>query len=641
MNKFIRHFCFFVVVSLVCGSLAVAQGVDVTILHVHDTHSHLDSFGPKDKNLDGTIGGIAKAAAVIGMVRATDPNVILLHAGDMFQGDFFFNTTFGVAEFQLMQQLGFDAMAVGNHEFAFGPDVLAGSLTMAFSGVPPFPLLSANTDVTDYPALKPYIVPATMVEKSGIKIGIFGMTIPNEPTENPGPVKILEDVFGIAYRTADSLRHKAGAQAVICLSHLGVAYDRAVAANVPFIDVIVGGHDHNLYDQPLQVTNPLGTVTLILQAGSYYTHVGKLGLHIENGNVSVTGYQMLDVDASVPKVAEVQAAVDGLKAVIVQQYGDVYRTVVGVAATDLNKTYDPATPVRDSQLGDLVTDACRNKTHTDIAIAAHGFINEKIYKGPIVGADIFRPLSNGYDEATGLGFKLVTVNLTGMDLITGLESSLSYLGLSDDFFLDVSGMRYRYNATRPVGSRVDLKSIRIDGRKFNPLGTYSVTVNEGIAALFALMGITPTNVQVLPDLEYNVVHHYIASLGTVASEAQGRILDIGAGSGADLAKFQPDASEETERTSASLAPNEFRLGQNYPNPFNPVTSISVAIPKESFVSLRVFNVVGQEVATLANGNVQPGTYQYRFDASRLPSGVYVYQLRAGDVVQSRKMILMK
>lgn len=641
MNKFISRVALVSVMSFLCIALVFGQGVTVTLLHVNDTHSHLDSFGPKDKDLNGTIGGIAKAATIIGTVRATEPNVVLLHAGDLFHGEFFYNKYFGVPEFQLMQQLGFDAMAVGNHEFEFGPDVLYGSLATAFGSTPGFPLLSANTDVTGYPALRPYVKPAVMIVRSGLKIGVFGMTIPGHPTENPSPAVILPDVITIAFQTADSLRNKEGADVVICLSHLGSLYDNAVAASVPGIDIIVGGHDHYVFEQPVSVVNPVGKTTIILQAGMSYEHIGKLTLHIENGNVSVAGYQMLNVDASVPKVAEVQGVVDMLKQGIVEQYGDVYYKVEGIAANDMSQHYDPNSPMRDSPLGDLVTDACRKKTRTDIAIAAHGFINEKIYKGPIVGADVFRPLSNGYDLATGLGFKLVTLNLTGVDLITGLESSLSFLGVDDDFFLDVSGMRFRYNANKPVGQRVDIKSIHIEGKKFNPMGTYSVTVNEGIAALLSLMGVTATNIQLLPNLEYYVVRDYIARIGTVAYEPQGRIRDNSVKVNAYLDNHAGSYAGDSEKLSITPVPSEFQLGQNYPNPFNPSTTFSVDIPKDSYVSLKVYSLLGQEVATLVNGTMETGTYQYRFDASKLSSGTYIYQLRAGEIVQTKKMILMK
>jgi 2',3'-cyclic-nucleotide 2'-phosphodiesterase (5'-nucleotidase family) len=269
------------------GPGVAASPVTVTLLHVNDTHSYLDAYGPKDRYLDGTLGGMAKAASVIAAVRAHDPNVLLLHAGDVFQGDLFFNAYFGVPEFQLMKQLGFDAMAVGNHEFGFGPDVLTQSLAAAY-GTDTLPLLSANLDFSGYtppdglPPLDTWIKPSIIKSVGGVSIGIFGMTTPDDVMSMPAPVKILgaypdtAALLGIAGQQVAALR-EAGAEVVVCLSHLGVIYDQAMAANVPGIDIIVGGHDHYVFERPLVVTNPEGKRTLILQAGNHYRYVGKLG----------------------------------------------------------------------------------------------------------------------------------------------------------------------------------------------------------------------------------------------------------------------------------------------------------------------------------------------------------------------------
>src|SRR5512143_3733639 len=161
-----------------------AQGTTITLLHVNDTHSHLDAVGPKDADLNGTLGGIARAATMIGTVRATEENVLLLHAGDVFQGDLFFNAYFGVPEFQLMKSLGFDAMTVGNHEFDFGPEVLRDVLATAFAGGS-FPLISANLDMSQFTDLETWITPSVTKTVGGVKIGIFGLTIPNNPTNQP------------------------------------------------------------------------------------------------------------------------------------------------------------------------------------------------------------------------------------------------------------------------------------------------------------------------------------------------------------------------------------------------------------------------------------------------------------------------
>jgi 5'-nucleotidase/UDP-sugar diphosphatase len=512
------------------GQGVAASPVTVTLLHVNDTHSYLDAYGPKDRYLDGTLGGMAKAASVIAAVRAHDPNVLLLHAGDVFQGDLFFNAYFGVPEFQLMKQLGFDAMAVGNHEFGFGPDVLAYALGTAFGGET-LPLLSANLDMSGYPVLETWIKPSIIKTIGGVRIGIFGMTQPDDVTNMPDPVVILgkypdtATLLGIAGTMAAQLRG-AGAEVVICLSHLGLLYDQAIAANVPGIDIIVGGHDHYVFERPLVVTNPGGTPTLILQAGNHYRYVGKLRFTLKNGAVKVLNYTLVDVDKKVPPLAEVQNFVDDLKAGIVEVYGDVYHTTLARATRDLEMRTNPKQPRRDSPMGNLITDALRDLTRTDIAITANGLISEGIFQGPIVGADVFRAVSYGYDPATGLGFKTATFDISGLELVNALEATLAYLGVNEDFFLQVSGMSFAYDAGAPVGSRVVLSSIRVRGQPLDPTLTYTATVNEGIAALIPLMGVVVTNLQPLPDLEYNVVKDYIIGLGRVNYHSEGRILDV-------------------------------------------------------------------------------------------------------------------
>ncbi|MBK9375688.1 MAG: metallophosphoesterase [Holophagales bacterium] len=131
------------IVSLLLASPLPAADRTVTILHVCDTHSHLDATGSRDRSLEGTVGGIAKATTVIAAARAKDPEALLLHAGDVLQGDFFFNFYLGVPELQWMAAMRFDAMAVGNHEFDPGPEYLAGILAQGFASGS-VPLLSAN-----------------------------------------------------------------------------------------------------------------------------------------------------------------------------------------------------------------------------------------------------------------------------------------------------------------------------------------------------------------------------------------------------------------------------------------------------------------------------------------------------------------
>lgn len=512
----------------ICPALE-ARPVTITLLHVNDTHSHLDAWGPKDRHLEGTVGGMAKAASVIAAVRASEPNVLLLHAGDVFHGDLFFNQYFGVPELQLMKQLGFDAMAVGNHEFDFGPDVLAGSLKEAY-GAGTLPLLSANLELSANPALATWIRPSIIKKVGGVSIGIFGMTVPDDVMNSPAPVVILgaghpELLMQIAAQQVADLRTR-GAEVVICLSHLGVLYDRALAANLPGIDIIVGGHDHYAFERPEVVTNPEGKPTLILQAGKHYEYVGRLRFTLDAGAVKVVSYKLLPVDERVRPLPQIQGVVDDLKQGIVARYGDVYELRLATAVCDLEMVTESERPDRDSAMGDLITDALRARTGTDVAITANGLISEGIFKGPVVGIDLFRPVSYGYDQATGLGLKVATFRIAGAELVKSLETGLAYLGVNEDFFLQVSGMSFAYDPRADVGSRVQLQSVRVHGQRLDPYRLYSVTVNEAIAALLPGMGVEVSELEVLPDLEFDVLKDHVVSLHRVDVKPEGRIVDV-------------------------------------------------------------------------------------------------------------------
>lgn len=630
MKSNFNKFIILLALVVTCTTMVFAQGTTITLLHVNDTHSHLDAVGPKDANLDGTLGGIAKAATIIGTVRATEENVLLLHAGDIFQGDPMFNTYFGVPELQLMAQLGFDAMTIGNHEFGYGPDALDGVISTAFAGGS-FPLLSANLDMSAYPALETWITPSVIKTVGGVKIGIFGMTVPNDLTTFSAPVIILDDLLPIAQKTANDLR-SAGAQVVICLSHLGIYNDRLVAAADSRIDFIVGGHDHNLFLQPLQITNAVGKTVQVFQAGDHYKHIGKLHFTVADGKVTVNDYTMIDVNASIPAEPTVQAVVNELKNGVVATFGDVYHTVIGTSQFELSKKFNAAIPLRDTPLGNFVTDAFRNKTGTDLAITALGLISESIPAGKIVGADVFRSLSYGFDPATGLGFQLATVDISGAELVKGMEIGLSQLEIGDDIFLQFSGLRFKYDPAKSVGQRVILTSIHLDRKRFNPAAHYSLTINTGILMLLGSLGVEVGNVQVLPDFEYNVVRDQIAMMKKVNYHSEGRIREMMENA---LAKGMVGAEK------SSPAPTTAMLLGNFPNPFNPATAIRYNVAGASHVTLKIYDIMGREVVTIVDRIEQPGEHSATWDASGFASGMYYYRLTAGTSTEIKKMLLMK
>jgi len=310
----------------------VAQGDVLTILHFNDSHSTLSPLGPRTTNLDGTQGGMARVASIIGLTQMTEPNVLLLHAGDVSIGDLFFTKYFAAAEFQLMNSLGFEAMAVGNHEFDLTPDALLGALTASFPPGGGFPLVSSNLifDGTT-PLLDNYIEPYTIIQKGPVKVGIFSLLTPETNLfSQPAPIIVSEEIVEKAAEMVTILT-AADCDVIILLSHLGVALDQLVASYVPGIDVIVSGHDHYKFETPLTITDPLGGTTLLVQARSNYMYAGKMKLEINGDDVQLLEYQLIPLDENIPEEPTVKAAVDNLILGIEETYGPVYSQQMGYA----------------------------------------------------------------------------------------------------------------------------------------------------------------------------------------------------------------------------------------------------------------------------------------------------------------------
>jgi 5'-nucleotidase/UDP-sugar diphosphatase len=532
------------VAALVPAALA-AQPTTITVLHVNDTHSHLDAFGPKDWHLDGTLGGLAKAATVIREVRAQEQNTLFLHAGDAFVGDFFFNTTLGVAELSLLKSLGVDAMTVGNHEFDNGPNLLTQTLSMIPGGPPPMLSANANTAGCSGQPCAPltgWIQPGTILTRGGIKVGIFGMTTPDDPTMRPSPV-VIEGAGGApagpgqpplvlvrSYQAAGALR-AAGAQVVIMLSHLGLSYDQAIAAHqpAPLIDFIVEGHDHDVFPEALQVN---GTGPRIVSAGQFYDHVGRLRFTVQptlGGPAKVTfqDYKLLPVGPCDRPDPDVEWTVDALKKQIVAFYKeDVYKRVIGWALRDVPREAPVGRPARDTAMGNLITDAYRFKTRSDAALAANGYIADVLYRGPIVGADVFRAAPYGIDPASRKNYPLVVIGLKGSELLRGVETALAYLDLTDALFLQTSGLRYYYDSGNPAGAR--LVGATMNGRPVKLDHVYTVTVNYAVAVFARDSMKLQIESWTMPEVtEYDAMRDWVKRIVILTGRQEGRVVDVG------------------------------------------------------------------------------------------------------------------
>lgn len=530
MMRALKRFALVFALVALTVPAALAAPQQVTLLHVNDTHSHLAAWGPKDANLDGTLGGIAKAAAIAGDVKRTRPGAIFIHAGDLMNGDPFFNEYLGVPELQLLQAAGLDLLVPGNHEFQFGPEFLAAVLQAAWPdpavGVP---LVGTNIDIDGYPTLGAWMSPTLVKDADGVRVGFFGLTTPFDALARPAPVVIRDNLAEVAAAAVAEL-HAAGAQVVVGIAHVGLDLSREIAAATPGIDVIVNGHDHRALLEPETVERPDGGTTLIVSAGEYYRYVGRLTLAVDGDAVSLVDYELLSAGADAPAVPEIQAVVGALQEGIVARYGDLYHTQVAVADRPVSEEWDARHAKRDTALGNLFTDAYRACGQTAIAIEALGFLDEGMPAGPIVGADVFRSMSYGIPEFTETGliarpFRLATFGLYGAEILSALEFALSG---GRDLFPQVSGMRIEFDSSAAPFGRVLADRVRVGDEPISPSRLYTVTANEGLVMFLMQLGAAPHDLRYLDVSAFEAARALVLQRGVLGPVVTGRIRDVAA-----------------------------------------------------------------------------------------------------------------
>lgn len=256
--------------------------VKLTILHTNDVHSRIDPFPDNDPKYPG-MAGVARRSALIRKIRGEEKNVLLLDAGDIFQGTPYFNLYGGELELKLMSDMGYDAATIGNHDFDNGIDGLVRQLPNAN-----FSFLNANYDFSDTP-MNGKTLSYKIFNKGGLVIGVFGLGIELKglvDTKLYGNTR-YNDPVEAAQRTARLLKEEQHCDLVICLSHLGYRYnekkvsDEVLAQQSTNIDLIIGGHTHTFLDEPVRLRNADGKEVLVAQVGWAGLRLGRIDYYVD------------------------------------------------------------------------------------------------------------------------------------------------------------------------------------------------------------------------------------------------------------------------------------------------------------------------------------------------------------------------
>ncbi|MEF3132873.1 5'-nucleotidase C-terminal domain-containing protein [Rhizobium sp. 268] len=521
---------------LALGTGAAFADYELNILHINDFHSRIESINKFDSTCSAEeegkkecFGGAARLKTAIDQRRQalSGKNVLLLNAGDNFQGSLFYTTYKGAAEAEFLNLMKFDAMTVGNHEFDDSEDGLA-----TFLDKVQFPVVTANVKAAAASKLGDRIKPSLVLDVGSQKIGIVG-AVTNDTAElsSPGPnVTIADDVQAITSAVQD-LKGQ-GVNKIIALTHVGYPRDLALIAKIPDVDVVVGGHSHSLLSNtdpkaegpyPTMVDNPGGYKVPVVQAASYSKYLGDLVVNFDDSGVvkDAKGDPIL-IDSSftpdpavVARIAELAKPIEELR-----------KKVIGSSEAPIDGDRKVCR-VKECSMGNLVADAMLDRTKNQgVAIA---FQNGGGLRASIDGGEVTQG-----EVITVLPFQntLATFEATGADIVKALENGVSQIDQGAGRFPQVAGLKFSFDQSKPVGSRVSDVQVK-EGDNFAPIDqskTYKVATNNFMRAGgdgYSIFKEGKNAYDFGPDLA-DVTAEYLAAHSPYKPYTDGRVTENGA-----------------------------------------------------------------------------------------------------------------
>lgn len=493
-------------------TFANGQPAEIRILHVNDFHGFAEAYKPLGS--DELLGGIAYLAAKANELRKEKPS-LLLSAGDMIQGNNWANLFQGESVIEWMNEMRFDAMVLGNHEFDFGQEVLKKRISEAR-----FPILGANVEGVE--RLKPYVIK----ELKGIKVALIGVVTEDVPlSTHPrnvaglnfiSPMKIIEKYI-------KELKNKI--DVMVVLSHSGYPADRMLAEKVEGIDVIVGGHSHTKITKPVSIGK-----TLIVQAWEHGKALGVVDLTIKDGKVIRSEGRLEEIK---PEEGREDRATLALLNKYKGKVDAVLNEKIGEAEVDLD---GENVRKRETNLGNFIADIMRRISGADITLINGGGIRTSIKKGEVRVKDVYSVLP--FDNY------IVAIKLTGQQIREALEHGVSAVEDEEGRFPQVSGLTFTYSPSEKRGSRI--KEISVAGHSIDFDREYVVATNDFLAAGgdgykafgeaikssrdFSVMGGMMKGEKVVYSDSgrwlRDVVVEYIKELKRIAPTVEGRIVEI-------------------------------------------------------------------------------------------------------------------
>lgn len=450
----------------------------VDVVFTHDTHSHLNSFRTVEDGESAQMGGFARIKTIIDEKKAESPEALVLDGGDFSMGTLF-QTVFEeeASELRVMGMMGYDATTLGNHEFDYRSQGLANMLETAKDSGDPVPaLLVCNVDWSEMNEERQLLKDAfgdygmqdyMMVERDGVNIAILGVFGIDALACAPTCALEFQDPIEAVKETVAEIQENEDADMIICLSHCGTSEiegkseDEELAQAVPELDLIISGHSHTLLEEPIVYGD-----TVIVSAGEYGSHVGEVSFtEKDNGRWTVSSYEIVPVDMSVPADEETQVLIDSFEESIDSAYLAQFGLTADQVLCENDYTFSPLDDLYDvhteHNLGDIISDAyvysaeqVLDGEEVDVAVVPSGTIRDTYVPGEITVTDVFNSFSLGIGPDGVPGYPLIKVYLTGEELKTAAEIDASVSDYMTSARLYCSGLNMTYNPNRIILNKV-------------------------------------------------------------------------------------------------------------------------------------------------------------------------------------------
>lgn len=476
---------------LAAGALPGFADTQLHILHINDFHSRVESINRFNSTCSATdeaegkcFGGAARIFTLITQMRdaleAEGHPVLVLDAGDASQGSLFYTTYGGRVEAELLERIGIDAMAVGNHEFDLGPEGLA-----VFLDTVSFPIVSTNTDVSANNLVAGRVAPHVIIETGDLRVGIVSaLATDTVDTSSPGPTIAFNDEIESLTAAVAELQAQ-GAAPIIALTHVGYVADQRIAAAVPGLAAVIGGHSHTFLSAsspnrqgpyPTWVDAEGGSMVPVVQAGAYGRWLGHLVLELDDeGNLIYATGDTIEINAEVTPDPEILEWVSGLAGPIEELRNRPVAESTGTIEGDRAVCRQ-----MECSMGNLVADAMLARVANQgvtIAIQNGGGLRASIDEGTITMGEVLAvlPFQN----------TLSTFQLSGADIVAELENGVSQLEENAGRFPQVAGLKYTFDPALPAGSRVSDVMVLVGGDAWAPIQPdelYGVVSNDFMRA---------------------------------------------------------------------------------------------------------------------------------------------------------------